>query len=520
MTPGALGQLEVLPTTVVVPTIGRRALKDLLDALDRASGPRAERVVVVDDTPEGIVDEWACRRPGLRDMTVLRSRGRGPAGARNLGWRLAQTEWVSFLDDDVVPDDDWWERLAADLDKADADVVDGRPAAGTQGRIVVPLPDHRRLTDEERNTAGLATAQWITADMSYRRDVLVRVGGFDERFRRAYREDADLGLRIVERGGRILQGERTTAHPVPRSRWSASIARQRGNADDRLMRRLHGRDWRDRAGAPPGRLPRHAATAAAGATAMVLGLAGVLRRDHRLQLLGGAAAVGWLTGTAELAAARIAAGPRTMREVTAMVVTSVALPPVATAHAARGLASHLRERPWPGAPDLVLFDRDGTLIHDVPRNTDPARVEPVPDAREALDRLRALGIPVGVATNQAAVGRGQISPEDCARVNARVEELLGPFDTWQVCPHRPEDCCECRKPGPQLVVRACSELGVSPQRCVLIGDTAGDLGAAEAAGAAGILVPNPATRPKEVLEAPHVASDLVTAVEMALRGWR
>ncbi|PVG82431.1 HAD family hydrolase [Nocardioides gansuensis] len=520
MTAGVLGHPEVLPTTVVVPTIGRPALRDLLDALARATGPRAERLVLVDDTPDGAVDERACRRPGLPEVVVLRSHGRGPAGARNLGWRMAQTEWVSFLDDDVVPDDDWWDRLAADLDKANADVVGGRPAAASQGRIVVPLPADRPLTDEERNTAGLASAQWITADMSYRRDVLVRVGGFDERFRRAYREDADLGLRVVERGGRILPGERTTRHPVPRSRWSASIARQRGNADDQLMRRLHGDDWRDRAGAPPGRLRRHLATSTAGALAVVLGLGGALRRDHRLRLLAAAASAGWVAGTAELAAARIAPGPRTVREVAAMVVTSVAIPSAAAAHAARGLVTHVRERPWPGAPDLVLFDRDGTLIRDVPRNTDPARVEPVAHAREALDRLRALGIPVGVATNQAAVGRGQISHEDCARINARVEELLGPFDTWQVCAHRPEDCCECRKPGPQLVVRACSELGVRPEQCVLIGDTAGDLGAAEAAGATGILVPNAATRPEEVLEAAHVASDLVTAVEIALRGWR
>src|SRR4051794_24515334 len=85
--------------------------------------------------------------------------------------------------------------------------------------------------------------------------------------------------------------------------------------------------------------------------------------------------------------------------------------------------------------DAVLFDRDGTLVDDVPYNGDPVLVRPVPGAREALDRLRSAGLKLGVVTNQSAVARGICGPDDVAAVNARVEELLGPFDTWQVCPH-------------------------------------------------------------------------------------
>ena len=64
---------------------------------------------------------------------------------------------------------------------------------------MVPLPTDRRPTDWERNTAGLAGASWITADMAYRRTALEAVNGFDERFPRAYREDADLALRSADR---------------------------------------------------------------------------------------------------------------------------------------------------------------------------------------------------------------------------------------------------------------------------------------------------------------------------------
>jgi GT2 family glycosyltransferase len=76
--------------------------------------------------------------------------------------------------------------------------------AATQGRVQVPLPTARRPTDWERSTAGLVTAPWITADMTYRRSALSAVGGFDERFPRAFREDSDLALRVQAAGGRLV----------------------------------------------------------------------------------------------------------------------------------------------------------------------------------------------------------------------------------------------------------------------------------------------------------------------------
>ena len=92
--------------------------------------------------------------------------------------------------------------------------------------------------------------------MAYRREALAHVGGFDERFPRAYREDADLGLRLTAAGWRIELGERSVLHPVGDAGRGVSLAKQAGNADDVLMRRLHGRGWRERAGVSPGRRPR------------------------------------------------------------------------------------------------------------------------------------------------------------------------------------------------------------------------------------------------------------------------
>jgi D-glycero-D-manno-heptose 1,7-bisphosphate phosphatase len=167
-------------------------------------------------------------------------------------------------------------------------------------------------------------------------------------------------------------------------------------------------------------------------------------------------------------------------------------------------------------PLAVLFDRDGTLIRDVPYNGDPARVEPMPTAVEALALLRAHGVRIGIVTNQSGIARGLVSRAEVDAVNARVEAVLGPFDVWQVCPHGPDDGCDCRKPAPGMLASACADLGVSPDVVAMIGDIGADMAAADAAGVRGILVPTPATRGEEVRAAREVAATPADAVRILL----
>ncbi|WP_447040797.1 glycosyltransferase family 2 protein [Streptomyces sp. DSM 118878] len=316
---------------VVIPTLGRPSLGATLRALADATGPKPESVILVDDRPHkhGATPLPVDVPAALRPVTaVVPGRARGPAAARNTGWRAAmRVPWVVFLDDDVVPGPTWCDDLALDLAAA-------TPANGAvTARIDVPLPADRRPTDWERSTAGLATARWITADMAYRREALEAVGGFDERFRRAFREDADLALRVLAEGWTVARGARSTAHPVrPADRW-ISLRLQRGNADDVLMTRLHGPDWWTRAAAPRGRLPRHLAVTAAALGALACA---ALRRPAGAT----ACAAGWLAGTAEFALARILPGPRHREEVVAMAVTSALIPPAATWHWLRGHIAH------------------------------------------------------------------------------------------------------------------------------------------------------------------------------------
>jgi len=569
---------------VVVPTVGRPSLAVLLEALAGQAEGLPGLVVLVDDRR----DQGRPLLPGgppaalAGRVRVVPGRARGPAAARNAGWRAGRQPWVAFLDDDVVPGPAWAAELWADLAGLPPTV------AGSQGRVEVPLTRGRRPTDWERNVHGLESARWATADLAYRRSVLAEVGGFDERFPRAYREDADLGLRVVRAGYRIERGRRTVTHPVRPAGPLVSVRLQAGNADDALMRALHGPGWREAAGVPRGRRGRHLAVTGAGATALAALAAG----------RPGLAAIGsalWLAGTAELAWVRIAPGPRTPAEVARMLGTSILLPAAATWHWLAGLAHTRRllagttrtprawrpapgvappaaggpgrtpgsgvgpgrtpgsgvgpgrtpgsgvgpgrtpgSGPWsrqeagprpglrpadpatPGRPAAVLLDRDGTLVVDVPYNGDPGRVEVMPGARRALERLRAAGVPTAVVSNQSGVGRGLLTLEQVAAVNRRVEELLGPLGPWVVCPHAPEQGCGCRKPAPGLVEQAADRLGVDPRGCVVIGDVGTDVGAALAAGARPVLVPTPATRPEEVAAAPEVAPDLEAAVDLVL----
>jgi histidinol-phosphate phosphatase family protein len=308
-----------------------------------------------------------------------------------------------------------------------------------------------------------------------------------------------------------------------------SVRLQAGNADDVLMRAVHGPGWRERAGVPRGRRRRHLVATGLGLVALGAGVPArrgmqqAARRGRLVRLVAGA---GWFAGTVELALARILPGPRTPCELATMAVTSALLPPAATWHWLTGwlrlpsLLADTARAPHPSPrlpiPKAVLFDRDGTLVVDVPYNGEPGRVVAMPGAREAVGRLRAAGVATAVVSNQSGVARGLVLAEQVAAVNRRVEELVGPVGPWFVCPHGPLDGCGCRKPAPGLVEAAAGELGVDPADCVVIGDIGSDVEAARAAGARAVLVPTAETRPEEVAAAPVVAADLIAAVELLL----
>ena len=218
----------------------------------------------------------------------------------------------------------------------------------------------------------------------------------------------------------------------PVDRW-VSLRVQAGNADDVLMRRLHGPDWRTRADAPLGRRPRHLAVTAAALAAVGLAGAPAAARPRRSR------PPAWLAGTAEFAWARIAPGPRTRAEVGHDGRSPARRSrPLATWHLLRGRrAAPARAAAGAGCPTWCSSTATARWCTTSPTTATPTGSRPVDGAREALDRLRARGVRVGVVSNQSGVARGLITREQVDACNARLAELLGPFDTVQVLPARP-----------------------------------------------------------------------------------
>ena len=240
---------------LVIPTIGRESLQRLLDALSCSRGPKPHNIVLVDDRRDS---ERSLRLPSSLSeqhlVCIVATGGRGPAAARNAGARVGTAEWLVFLDDDVVPDPDWCERLAHDLQTLP------RQVAVSRGWISVPeLPGRKSVDFEHRSFA--------TSDLAMRRAHFVALGGFDLRFRRPHREDTELLLRAQAAGLGVTRGTRSATHVARPDRFLDSVRAQAGNADDVLLAALYGSRWRRRAGEGHGRLHRHALTAAAGITA-------------------------------------------------------------------------------------------------------------------------------------------------------------------------------------------------------------------------------------------------------------
>lgn len=119
------------------------------------------------------------------------------------------------------------------------------------------------------------------------------------------------------------------------------------------------------------------------------------------------------------------------------------------------------------------------------------RWEWVADAREAVAHLNAAGYLVFVVTNQSGIARGMYGLPEFERLMAWVSDDLatvgGRFDAVYLCPHGPDEGCECRKPLPGMILRAMREFPVRREGSFLVGDSLTDLEAAEAAGIPGHL---------------------------------
>jgi D-glycero-D-manno-heptose 1,7-bisphosphate phosphatase len=182
--------------------------------------------------------------------------------------------------------------------------------------------------------------------------------------------------------------------------------------------------------------------------------------------------------------------------------------------------------PVPSRLQAILLDRDGTInVERADYVLEPGQLQLLPGAVQAMARIARWGIPVLVVTNQSGVGRGLLSEEMLLAIHTRLREELAPdggrIDDFFVCPHHPNAGCSCRKPRPGLLVQAAVRYGLDLSQCLMIGDSATDLQAAQAAGCPALFVQSglgrsvPGTECTLSAWPPNLtAADLAEAVEL------
>jgi D,D-heptose 1,7-bisphosphate phosphatase len=132
----------------------------------------------------------------------------------------------------------------------------------------------------------------------------------------------------------------------------------------------------------------------------------------------------------------------------------------------------------------VFLDRDGTLNEDPGFIGDPLKVKLYPDVGEALAHLKnIMGFKLIVVSNQSGIARGLVTKDDVDLVNMQVNKLLSKYDVsidgFYYCPYHPdfnsEEECKCRKPSPEMVLKAAREFNVDLSKSYIIGDSIVDV---------------------------------------------
>jgi glycosyltransferase involved in cell wall biosynthesis len=216
--------------TVIIPTYKRPRL--LIRCLQAIAAQQIDKsdymVIVVSDGPDELtkdaIETW--KEASNISLSFLQIDKKGPAAARNHGWKQAITPLIAFTDDDCIPSPHWLSAIV--------NAYSGQDLIAFTGRTVVPLP--AKKTDFALNLSQLEKSEFITANCACTRAALELVGGFDERFEMAWREDSDLQFKLMVHGIEIMQiGDALVVHPVREVPWGISIKEQKKGLYDALL---------------------------------------------------------------------------------------------------------------------------------------------------------------------------------------------------------------------------------------------------------------------------------------------
>ncbi len=144
-------------------------------------------------------------------------------------------------------------------------------------------------------------------------------------------------------------------------------------------------------------------------------------------------------------------------------------------------------------PKMIILDRDGVINQDSDDHIKSVdEWIPIPGSLEAINRLKKAGYLVTVATNQSGIARGLFKQEVLQQIHDKMHRLLAKrgasVDGIFYCPHGPKENCACRKPKPGLLFQIAKQFDIDLSETVFVGDSIGDIRAAEMANAKPALV--------------------------------
>lgn len=142
----------------------------------------------------------------------------------------------------------------------------------------------------------------------------------------------------------------------------------------------------------------------------------------------------------------------------------------------------------------IFFDKDGTLIHDVPYNVNPELIRFEEYVFESVKLLQQNGFLIIIISNQPGIGLGYFMESDLMRVKEKIENSFWQHEItlngFYFCPHTPAEECSCRKPKPGLILKAAHDLNIELSESWMVGDILNDVEAGKSAGCKTILIDN------------------------------
>ena len=194
----------------------------------------AFEIIVADDGSADGTREYL-EKSFSKNIKYLRQANNGPASARNLGIKNSSGSIVAFTDADCRPDKAW---LSSALKHFEDETI-----SGVEGRTVLMNPENN--TPFSHFTENLTGGRYLTCNIFYRRSVLEKAGGFDERFKLAIREDTDLAFTVLEAGGKIVFSPQTIIrHPVSGPDYGRFFKKAKEAYYDALLYKKHPRLYR------------------------------------------------------------------------------------------------------------------------------------------------------------------------------------------------------------------------------------------------------------------------------------